>query len=197
MKAGSTITTERLLIRHWRDEDRPFFHRINSDPRVMEFYPVRRTRAQSDEMLDRLRPIIEETGMGWAAVTLKETREPIGFAGLATVRFDAAFAPAVEIGWRLAPEHWGKGYATEAAEALLAHGFQELDLARIVSFAVWNNHRSTAVMQRIGMTVEPALDFDHPGVPDTHPHLRRHVFYQITRSEWESRKVPARRIGLR
>lgn len=150
----------------------------------MEFYPIRRTRPESDEMLDRLRAIIQETGMGWAAVTLKETGEPIGFAGLAAVRFKADFAPAVEIGWRLAPERWGKGYATEAAEALLAHGFQELDLSQIVSFAVCNNRRSIAIMKRIGMTADPSLDFDHPGVPDSHPHLKRHVFYRLSREEW-------------
>lgn len=187
MKVGAAVTTERLLIRHWRDEDRPFFHRINSDPQVMAFFPRRRSRAQADRFFDVLAQTLAENGVGWAAVTLRETGEPIGFAGLAKVHFEAPFTPAVEIGWRLVPEHWGTGYATEAAEALLAHGFQDLDLAKIVSFAVRANRRSTAVMQRVGMTAEPVLDFDHPGVPDTHPHLKRHVFYRLRRGDWAGR----------
>ena len=97
-------------------------------------------------------------------------------------------AGTVEIGWRLAPEFWGKGYVSEAAEALLAFGFEELGLDEVISFAVWNNERSTAVMRRIGMRAEPEGDFDHPRVPDTHTQLKRHVFYSLKRDDWAKRR---------
>ncbi|RWX59841.1 N-acetyltransferase, partial [Mesorhizobium sp. M4B.F.Ca.ET.089.01.1.1] len=98
----------------------------------------------------------------------------------------------IEIGWRLAPEFWGKGYVTEAAEAWLAFGFETLDRDEIVSFAVADNHRSTAVMKRLGMSADPARDFDHPDIPDSHPALKRHVFYRLARDDWQARKRAAR-----
>ena len=179
------LETPRLILRNWEERDRALFHRINSDEEVMRFFPFRRTRAEADAFMDRLRADNEARGYGFSALEAKETGESIGFAGL----HPDAVAPsrpagAVEIGWRLAPEHWGKGYVSEAAAALLRFGFETLDLDEIISFAVWNNDRSTAVMRRIGMTAEPASDFDHPRVPDSHPHLMRHVFYRITREAW-------------
>jgi RimJ/RimL family protein N-acetyltransferase len=92
----------------------------------------------------------------------------------------------IEIGWRLAPEYWGKGYATEAAEAWLAFGFETLGLDEIVSFAVAGNRRSTAVMERIGMKADPASDFDHPAIGDDYAHLRRHVTYRLSRADWQA-----------
>lgn len=183
------LETERLVIRNWEDRDRELFHRINSDDDVMQFFPFRRSRAEADAFLDRIRAENEARGYGFAALELKETGACIGFAGL----YPDDVAPsrpagAVEIGWRLAPEFWGKGYVTEAAEALLVFGFEELGLEEIISFAVWNNERSTAVMRRIGMTRDPEGDFDHPRVPDTHPQLRRHVLYSLKRQDWASRR---------
>jgi RimJ/RimL family protein N-acetyltransferase len=102
--------------------------------------------------------------------------------GLTVPDFKAHFTPCVEIGWRLAHEHWGRGYATEAALAALDFGFQRLGLAEIVSFTVPANRRSRGVMERIGMTRTPADDFDHPYLPDGHP-LRRHVLYRATRPQ--------------
>lgn len=183
------IATERLIIRNWEERDRDLFYRINSDEAVMEFFPFRRNRGESDRFFDELRARIAEKGFGFTALELRETGECVGFAGLhADSVVPSLPAETIEIGWRLAPEHWGKGYVTEAAEALFRHGFEEMALDRIVSFAVWNNERSTGVMRRIGMTPEPERDFDHPKVPDTHPHLKRHVFYRITREEWLARK---------
>lgn len=181
--------TERLIIRNWEDQDRDLFFEINSDDRVMAFFPFRRDRAQSDEFMDRIRAEIATRGYGFAALELKETGETIGFAGLMPTGIVPSLAEGcVEIGWRLAPRFWGKGYATEAAERLLAFGFEVLELPEIVSFAVWNNHASTAVMRRIGMVADPAGDFDHPNVPDTHPHLKRHVLYRLDASAWRTRK---------
>ena len=189
MKAGATLTTDRLVLRHWRPEaDGEVFHRLNSDERTMRFFPFRRDRAQSDALLTRIGEMIAQDGYGWCAFALRGEDKVIGFGGLARVH-DLACAPATEIGWRLLPEYWRKGYASEAGSALLAHGFNDLGLDEIVSFAVHDNHASTGVMRRIGMVAEPDRDFDHPRVPDTHPELKRHAFYRITREQWLSRQA--------
>jgi RimJ/RimL family protein N-acetyltransferase len=187
------IHSERLILRNWEDRDRELFHRINSDERVMEFFPFRRDRAQADAKLDELRAVIDHDGYGFAAAEIAATGECIGFVGI-TGTGHLPFLPAgtVEIGWRLAPEFWGKGYVSEAAEAWLAYGFETLGLDEIVSFAVDDNRRSTAVMGRIGMTADPSADFDHPGIPDSHPALKRHVFYRLSRVDWSARKRAAR-----
>ncbi len=189
MKAGAQLETGRLLLRHWRETDLPVLHRLNSDERVMAFFPFRRDREQTAALLELIHQRVERDGLGWCALTLCDTGAVIGFAGLARCDLDLVHEPAVEIGWRLLPEYWGKGYATEAAEALLRHGFEDLGLNEIVSFAVHDNHASTAVMERIGMTREPAFDFDHPRVPDTHAHLRRHVFYRLEKDDWASKRA--------
>lgn len=179
------IRTDRLVLRNWRERDRDLFHRINSDDRVMEFFPFRRDRAQSDALMDLLRDEIDEVGYGFAAVEIAGTGECAGFAGIAEAETEPVLpAGTVEIGWRLTPEFWGKGIASEAARAWLAFGFGEAGLDEIVSFAVCDNHRSTAVMRRIGMTEVPGGAFRHPKVLDTHPHLQTHVLYRITRETW-------------
>ncbi len=179
-------TTDRLLLRNWAEEDRGLFHEINSDPEVMEFFAFRRDRAEADLMLDGIRDAIATTGLGLYAAALKETGEPIGFCGLWHPELEPFLtAGTIEIGWRLAKRHWGKGYVTEAGAAALRHGFTQFDPPEIVSFAVTDNHRSTAVMRRLGLRHEPERDFDHPRVPDTHPHLKRHVLYAISREQWK------------
>ena len=177
------LETERLVIRNWENGDRDLFHRINSEDAVMEFFPFRRTRSESDRFLDVLRETIAERGYGFTALEERASGSCIGFAGLAPVAIEPILAEgSIEIGWRLAPEFWGKGYATEAARALVRFGFETLDLDEIVSFAVEENHRSIAVMQRLGMTRDGA--FDHPKVPDSHPHLKRHALYRMPRARW-------------
>ena len=179
------IRTERLILRNWEERDRDLFHRINFDERVMEFFPFRRSRAESDAKMDEWRACIEEDGYGFAAAETAANDVCIGCVGL----FDTKNLPGlpegtIEIGWRLVPEYWGQGYVTEAARAWLAFGFETLDKSEIVSIAVPGNHRSIAVMQRLGMTADPANDFDHPHVPDTHPHLKRHALYRLKREDW-------------
>ncbi|MDX3925195.1 MAG: GNAT family N-acetyltransferase [Shinella sp.] len=179
-------TTERLILRNWDEPDRDLFYEINSDPEVMKFFPFRRSRAEADALFDKLRGLIADTGLGFYALALKHDGKPIGFCGLARTDLEP-FLPngTVEIGWRLARAHWGKGYVTEAASALLRYGFTSRNLDEIVSFAVADNHRSTAVMQRLGMKHDPARDFEHPRIPESHRHLRRHVLYAITRKQWK------------
>lgn len=184
------LQTKRLILRNWEERDRALFHRINSEEQVMEFFPFRRDRAQSDSLFDSLRDGIVERGFGFAAAQIAATGKCIGFVGLYPAEYLEPFLPkdTIEIGWRLAPEYWGQGYVTEAAETHLAHGFGPLGFDEIVSFAVANNSRSTAVMERLGMRRDAAGDFDHPRVPDTHPHLKRHVLYRLTRADWQDEK---------
>ena len=171
------LRTERLALRQWRDDDLGPFAALNADPEVMEHFPATLSRAESDAFVERMRAGIEERGFGLWAVEVVETGEFAGFVGLAEPRFDAHFTPAVEIGWRLGRAHWGRGYATEAARAAAAFAFDELRLAELVSFTAAVNGRSRRVMERLGMTHDPADDFDHPNVPEGP--LRRHVLYRL------------------
>ncbi|WP_350281179.1 GNAT family N-acetyltransferase [Kribbella sp. HUAS MG21] len=179
------LTTDRLLLRNWRDSDREPFAALNADPAVMEHFLAPQTREQSDALIDRQLPLIEERGWGLWAVEVRETGEFIGFTGLSVPSFEAHFMPAVEIGWRLAKGAWGNGYATEAARAALAHGFGPGGLEEIVSFTATTNLPSQRVMQRIGMLHDEPGDFDHVRLPQGH-RLQRHVLYRISRAQWES-----------
>lgn len=184
------IRTKRLVLRNWEERDRALFHRINSDESVMKFFGFRRTRAASDAMMDRLSGDIDVRGYGFCAAEIAATGETIGFVGLNAAAIPGILPDdALEIGWRLAPEHWGKGYAAEAARAWLGLAFRTLSVDEVVSFAVWNNLRSIAVMERIGMRRDPAGDFDHPRVVE--PSLRRHVLYRLPRLAWTDAKTAA------
>ncbi len=175
-----TIETARLKLRPWSEADLEPFAALNADPRVMEFFPKRLSREESDAVATRIRNNFERHGYGLWAVELPELAPFIGFVGLSVPSFAAHFTPCVEIGWRLACEHWGRGYAGEAALAVLEFGFNELRLDEIVSFTTTTNQRSMRVMERIGMTRTPEDDFDHPSLAEGHPQ-RRHVLYRISR----------------
>lgn len=178
------MRTGRLILRNWEERDRELFFRINSDDRVMQFFPFRRDRAQSDAFFDRLRADVAARGYGFAAVERADDGASMGFCGLHPTAMEPVLPfGTIEIGWRLAPEFWGQGYVTEAARAWLEFGFRTLSLDEVVSFAVWNNARSTRVMERLGMQRQPHRDFDHPAIPQTRPDLRRHVFYALSRQE--------------
>ncbi|MEQ8265948.1 MAG: GNAT family N-acetyltransferase [Parvibaculum sp.] len=183
----TTLETARLILRPWRDEDFAPFAAMSADPAVMEFLIGPLDRAASDAVATRLKAHSETHGFGFWALELPGIAPFIGFAGLIHVSFDAHFAPAVEIGWRLARDYWGKGYATEAARAACAHGFGPLALEEIVALTVPANTRSQAVMQRLGMTRDPADDFDHPRVPDGHP-LKRHILYRLRAGDWRKQE---------
>src|SRR5688500_7565183 len=184
MTAHPAIATPRLLLRPWCDEDLAAFAAINADPRVMEYMPKPLTRAESDGMARRISEHFVRQGFGLWAVEVAGGPSFAGFVGLWVPTFRAHFTPCVEIGWRLAAEHWGRGYATEAARAALGFAFEGLGLGEVVSFTVPANSRSRKVMERLGMTRAAADDFDHPGLPEGHP-LRPHVLYRLARSHWE------------
>jgi RimJ/RimL family protein N-acetyltransferase len=175
------IRTERLLLRPWRESDLETFAEMNADRRVMEFFPATMSRDESDAGAARIRAHFEAQGFGLWAVELPDRAPFIGFTGLATPRFEAHFTPCVEIGWRLSFAFWGFGYATEAARAALTFGFDGLGLREIVSFTAISNVRSRHVMEKIGMKRDLAGDFDHPLVPEGHPH-RPHVLYRTSRA---------------
>jgi RimJ/RimL family protein N-acetyltransferase len=178
------LLTPRLVLRRWHASDLEPFARLNADPEVMRFFPAPLDRAASDAFVDRIEQGFEDNGFGlWAAQ--ERDGELIGFIGLTRPRFEAAFTPAVEVGWRLARSAWGRGLATEGARAVLADGFERVGLEEIVSFTAEVNERSAALMRRIGMTRDPDEDFDHPSLPEGH-WLRRHVLYRLRREVWSA-----------
>ncbi|RJG14305.1 N-acetyltransferase [Pseudomonas cavernicola] len=177
------LQSPRLVLRQWRASDLEPFAALNADPVVMEYFPACLTRAQSDALAARIQAHFDQHGFGLWALERQDSGAFIGFTGLLQVGFTAAFTPAVEIGWRLAREHWGQGFAREAAQAALACGFARLQLAELVSFTVPANRRSRAVMAALGMQHDPQDDFDHPTLPLGHP-LRRHVLYRLNREQW-------------
>jgi ribosomal-protein-alanine N-acetyltransferase len=172
------LTCARLRLRPWRETDLAPFAAINADARAMEHFPSVQTREESDATARRI--MAKMTAQGWGLWAIEVTGgEPfIGFTGLAVPTFDAHFTPCTEIGWRLAPQAWGRGYATEAARAVLAFGFGELGLPEIVSFTAIGNARSIAVMERLGMRRDG--EFDHPRIAAGSP-VRRHVLYRLAR----------------
>lgn len=178
--------TDRLRLRPWRDSDLEPFAALNADPQVMRWFPSTLTRRQSNDLADRIRTRMEADGFGMWAVEITGVAPFIGFVGLARVTFEAGFTPAVEIGWRLARAHWGRGYAPEAARASLAFAFDHLGLSEVVSFTAVDNHPSRRVMDKSGLLHHPAEDFEHPRVPMGHP-LRRHVLYRISRDTWRTK----------
>jgi RimJ/RimL family protein N-acetyltransferase len=183
--------TQRLILRQWRDTDLEPFAALNADPEVMRHFPAPLAPAESDALADWARAGLSQRGWGLWAVEVAGGASFIGFVGLAVPRFEAAFTPAVEVGWRLAREHWGRGYATEGARAALAVAFERLNLDEIVSFTTVGNDRSRRVMERLGMTRDPRDDFEHPLLAACNP-LRPHVLYRLTRAEWLPGEQPPR-----
>lgn len=175
-----TLTTERLLLRPWRPGDLPQFAAMNADPRVMQHFPKVLTSEESDRQAAGISDHMQKHGFGLWAVEAIGMADFVGFVGLSIPAFEAHFTPCVEIGWRLAYEHWGRGYATEAARAAVDCGFRRFGLDELVSLTAPANWRSRRVMERIGMTRSAADDFDHPRLPAGHP-LRRHVLYRLKR----------------
>ena len=183
MGAPITLRTDRLLLRPWDEADREPYAALNADHEVMEFFQAPLTRDESDAHVERIRAGFDEHGWGlWAAERL-DSGEFIGFVGLTVPSFDAPFLPGVEVGWRLARQHWGHGFATEGGTASLAFAFDALGLDEVLSFTTIENRRSRRVMEKLGLHHHPDLDFDHPNVPEG-SRIRPHVYYRITADEY-------------
>jgi len=182
---SSVLTTARLRLRLWRDEDFEPFAALNADPRVREFFPSLQTHQESAESMRYIDDHFRRHGFGLWAVEVIGAAPFIGFIGLSVPSFEAPFMPCVELGYRLAFEHWDRGYATEGSRAAIAFGFATLGLAQIVAMTAVGNRRSRRVMERVGMKHNAADDFDHPNIAAGHP-LRRHVLYRLTAPDWAS-----------
>lgn len=176
------LVTERLILRGWREEDKPAFATINADSEVMRFFPSVLDRDASDRLADRLSRTFAETGITLFAVEEQASGRFIGFTGLQRVPERLPIAPAVEIGWRLAREVWGRGLATEGARAMLRAGFDEYGLDRVVSFTAAGNAPSRRVMEKIDLVRRADLDFDHPDIEEGSP-LRLQVVYSVACDE--------------
>jgi ribosomal-protein-alanine N-acetyltransferase len=180
MSTTDRLTTDRLVLRRWIDDDRAPFAELNADPEVMRYFPQTMTRDQSDAMVDRIELGFEENGFGLWAIEIDGRFG--GFTGLNRTTFATPMGPHMEIGWRLATWAWGQGYATEAARCVLDVAFADLGLTEVYSFTTETNRPSEKVMQRIGMTRRPDLDFDHPNTPGWWG--VKHIVYRIESSDY-------------
>ncbi len=178
MEKTAILETPRLILRHWREADHEAFARMNADPKVMEFFPARLTRPQSEALVARIGAHFRKHGFGLFAAESRQDGNFAGFIGLSVPSFRARFTPCVEMGWRLLPEFWGQGLAPEGAREVARYAFESLQIKELVSFTVPENLRSRRVMEKLGMTHNPADDFNHPQLPPRHP-LRRHVLYRL------------------
>lgn len=179
------LQTDRLILRTWQEQDLELLYQINQDPRVMEFFPHMPDRVETQRFFDKVKEHQEQYGYSLYAVDRKDSSEFIGFVGLLVADFSAHFTPAAEIAWRLGYEHWGQGFATEAARAVLKYGFEQLSLPEIVSFTAVINARSRRVMEKIGLQYDPKDDFDHPKLDKASP-LLHHVLYRLRQVEFLS-----------
>lgn len=168
--------TDRLKLRQWKESDLPIFASMNADPQVMKYYPSVLNEEESHNIAHKFEALIREKGWGFWAVEKLEDERFIGFVGLNEPTYDLPVTPCVEIGWRLGKEHWGKGYATEAAKSCLDFAFNKLNLTEVYSFTSVTNKKSAAVMERIGM-MNTNNNFEHPLIPENHP-LREHCLYK-------------------
>ena len=177
-----SLNTQRLLLRAWSEDDRAPFAEMMASPDFNRYMPGPFDRAESDAMFNQIQEHLALHGFGLWALELPGEASFIGSVGLTIPRVKMPFSPCVEIGWRIHPRHWNRGYATEAAEASVHHGFNELELDEVVSFTVSENLSSRRVMEKIGMTRDPEGDFEHPGLKEGHP-LRPHVLYRMKSPE--------------
>jgi RimJ/RimL family protein N-acetyltransferase len=180
--AEPQLETERLLLRRWRRNDLELLAALNADAEVMEHFPARLSRQESEDLLRRLEGSFEQRGYGCWAVEIPGVAPLIGFVGLGAVRETLHFAPAVEVAWRLARPYWGEGFASEAAVASLQFGFEELGLEEIVAYTAARNTRSRSVMERVGMSYDADADFMHPDI-DAADSLAAHVVYRLARPD--------------
>jgi RimJ/RimL family protein N-acetyltransferase len=193
-RAIPELRTPRLRLRAWRGEDLPLFAELNADADVTQHLLGPLSRAQSDAFVERITGHFLREGFGFWAVEAPGVANFMGMVGIGIPSYTAPFTPCVEVGWRLARQYWGQGFATEAARAALEFGFETANLSEIVALTVPGNTRSRAVMSRLGMTRDASDDFDHPLVPAGH-RLTRHVLYRLRKEAWLRTRGLARGAG--
>ncbi len=181
------LETDRLVLREWRDTDRVPFHAINTDPRVMKFLGPLMTLEDIDALIARLRKMQAEHGHCFWAAERKEDGRLIGWCGLIRGGKDTPIENRVEVGWRLAFDMWGQGYAREAATAAIDWAFAHLPDDDVWAITVNDNDKSWGLMERLGMVRHAELGFQHPNVPEGSP-LKAHITYSIDRASWAARR---------
>ena len=174
------IATDRLTLRAWRDADAAPFHAMCNDPAVMEHLGESMDEAQVAQAIARQNDLIDRFGHAFWAMERRDDGAFLGFCGIKPGAVGTPIEGRMEIGWRLAALHWGKGYAREAAQATLDWAWAHLDAANIWAITVRGNERSWGLMERLGMTRRAELDFDHPQ-PGLADRLRPHITYSIER----------------
>ena len=180
------LRTARTLLRAWRDDDLPAWVAMNADPAVRRYFSTVQTEAEALAEAGRSRANLARRGWGMWALEVPGKLPFAGFVGLNLPSFEAPFMPVVEMGWRLPTAAWGQGWASEAATAAAAFGFDVLGLDELVAFTTVSNEPSRRVMSRLGMQHDAAADFDHPSVAEGHA-LRRHVLYRLPKSRFVRR----------
>jgi ribosomal-protein-alanine N-acetyltransferase len=181
------VRTARLILRRWRDSDLAPFRAMNADPEVMRYFARPQTSDESDATARRIMRFFDE-GLGQWAVEVPREAAFIGFVGCWHVRPDLPFAPAIEVGWRLARPFWRRGYATEGAIAALSDVFDRADPSEIVAYTAVLNEPSIAVMRRLGMERDRTADFDNHLVPEGHPN-RPHVLFRLSRETFRAQQA--------
>lgn len=175
------LRTARTLLRQWKDSDLPAWCAMNADARVRRYFPATLGTEMAVQEAQRIRGAIAQRGWGMWALELPGSLPFAGTVGLHVTTIDAPFVPTVELGWRLAPEAWGRGLATEAAQAAVRFAFEHLGLDEVTAYTAADNLPSQAVMHRLGMQRSPADDFEHPLVEAGHP-LRQHRLFRLRRA---------------
>jgi RimJ/RimL family protein N-acetyltransferase len=178
------LETERLILRSWRDSDVSAFHAISSDPEVMATLGPVMTLPEVAALIERMQKIEAEHGHCMWAMVLREDARLIGWCG-AIVGSVGPIDGKREIGWRMARDCWGKGFATEAARATVNWLFANRADDSLWAITSTGNHPSRAVMSRLGMSYRPDLDFDHPRISVDSP-LLHHVSFELQRETWRS-----------
>ena len=184
--AAPELRSQRLVLRHWRPEDKKIFAAMSADPQVMQYERPTLSSEQSDLLVEAIQLGLETRDFGFWAVQIfddagLDENSLVGFVGLSVLKWEASFTPCVQIGWRLSRQHWGFGYATEAAAKVLEYGLKDMGLNEIVSTTSLLNMRSIAVMERLGMVRDQ--NFDHPNIRINDP-LRRHVLFRMSQQRW-------------
>jgi RimJ/RimL family protein N-acetyltransferase len=174
------LTTPRLTLRTFRNDDLPHYADLNADPEVARWLGGSITRSHSDSIAQWAQECYEREGIGLLAVERTDDGVLLGMCGL---HHQSSYPDDVEVGWRLAREHWGNGYATEAATAWLDHGFETLGFPRVISITERQNARSLAVMRRLGMT------FDHEAQVEDDGKVFDAVIYSIAAESWRENRV--------
>lgn len=175
-----SLSTLRLILRRWREDDLTPYAAMTADPVGMKHLGGVKSLAEATDKATQYNSHFAEYGYGFWVVEVPGVTHFAGIVGLKRGDFEIPEIPSpwIEIGWQLVHDQWGHGYATEAAQAALNHGFREHHIPEIIAFTSVDNKRSRRVMDRLGMTYDSKADFDYPKLAADDP-TRRRVVYKV------------------